>query len=120
MSRRKVNPRSLVNLSPQARLIGKQRLNLTVLPKTAHWLKKRGNASDLVDQMVDLASKGIFSPTALREIELIKTQNKVLETKLNFLQYKLKVLEEKIKKKEFGYRFNNFAEGIKELKEILK
>jgi hypothetical protein len=51
--KRGTNPRSLSNLNPKARLLGKVKLNLTVKPETIAWLKKGGNASAKLDYLVD-------------------------------------------------------------------
>lgn len=52
--KRKTNPRSLENLKlgAEARNQGKQKLNVTLLPKTIRWLKARGNASLAIDDLV--------------------------------------------------------------------
>lgn len=51
---RRINPRSLENLKlgAEARKQGKVRRNTTLLPETIEWLEKRGNVSEMIDQLV--------------------------------------------------------------------
>lgn len=62
---RRINPRSLENLKlgPAACDRNKQRTNLTLLPETVQWLKGRGNASALVDDLVAAAKNGKLKPS---------------------------------------------------------
>jgi hypothetical protein len=57
---RRVSERSLENLKlgAQARYQGKVRQNFTILPQTLEWLKKGGNASQRVDELVAAAKNG--------------------------------------------------------------
>jgi len=57
---RRISERSLENLKlgAQARYQGKVRQNFTILPQTLEWLKKSGNASQRVDELVSSAKNG--------------------------------------------------------------
>lgn len=61
---REMSQASLENLKlgAQARYRDKQKLNLTVLPETKDWLKKSGNASQRVDDLVNAAQAGRLTP----------------------------------------------------------
>lgn len=74
---RQINPRSLENLKlgAKARDKGKIRRNTTLLPETIEWLDKRGNASDLIDQLVQAAKSGELKPNNAHE--QIKTQQEL-------------------------------------------
>jgi vacuolar-type H+-ATPase subunit H len=54
-----LNPNSLENLKlgAEARSQGKVRRNYTVLPETHEWLKSQGNASEMVDRLVEHAKE---------------------------------------------------------------
>jgi hypothetical protein len=60
MPKRNMNPASLENLKMGAasRRQNKVPCNLTLLPETVAWLKKGGNASAKVDEMVGKILKG--------------------------------------------------------------
>lgn len=55
-----MNERSLENLKlgAQARYQGKIRQNVSILPETLEWLKKSGNASSRIDELVKAAKSG--------------------------------------------------------------
>lgn len=57
---RRISERSLENLKlgAEARYQGKERHNFTVLPETLEWLKKGGNASRRIDELVAAAKSG--------------------------------------------------------------
>lgn len=60
---RKMNPRSLANLSPKAASKGgKQNLKVTLLPDTIAWLKRSGNASQRIEDLVAAARSGTLKP----------------------------------------------------------
>jgi hypothetical protein len=118
VGKRGTNARSLANLHPR-RSQSKQDFKVTLLPQTITWLKKRGNASALIDYMVENAAKGLFTPKILEELEMLKAENKALKKRFSEL-YRLRNLEEKIETKINGYKANNFSKGLAELKEILK
>lgn len=61
---RKISEHSLENLKlgAQARYQGKERHNFTVLPETLEWLKKGGNASRRIDELVAAAKSGELKP----------------------------------------------------------
>lgn len=66
----------------------KTRLNVTVLPKTSTWLKKQGNASHTIDELVEVAKAGNFKPTenpSEKIAELIH-ENEELRAKVSQLQ----------------------------------
>jgi hypothetical protein len=52
-SSRKVNSRSLSNLNPKARYLGKVKRTFSLRPETIVWLKKGGNASGKIDYLVE-------------------------------------------------------------------
>jgi hypothetical protein len=118
VNKRGTNARSLANLQPR-RSQGKEKLKLSLLPNTIAWLKKRGNASALIDYMVENAMKGIFTPSLIQEMEALRAENQSLKKRVQEL-YRLRVLSEKIEAKVNGYKSNNFSKGIEEFKEIFK
>ena len=66
----------------------KTRLNVTVLPKTSSWLKKQGNASHTIDELVEVAKAGNFKSTenpSEKIAELIH-ENEELRVKVSELQ----------------------------------
>jgi hypothetical protein len=117
VDKRGTNPRSLANLRPKRR--DKKKLYLTLLPNTISWLKSRGNASSLIDYMVENAAKGLFTPDLLERIEILRAENAMLKKQIKEL-YKLRELEAKIKAKEKGYMTNSFSKGLAQLQEILQ
>jgi hypothetical protein len=96
-------------------LLNKRKLYVTLLPTTIAWLKKRGNASGLIDYMVTQAMNGLFSPSLFEELETLRAENKTLKRQ----SYLLTILMQKIDARVDGYRSNAFGKGIKELKEIV-
>lgn len=66
---RRISERSLENLKlgAQSRYQGKVRHNFTILPETALWLKKGGNASERIDQLVASAKSGDLKPNHTHE-----------------------------------------------------
>lgn len=115
VNKRGTNPNSLKNLRAQARFQGKQDIKVSLLPNTIAWLKKQGNASSLIDYMVQQAMNGLFSPSLFEELEVLRAENKTLQHQC----YRLTVLMQKIDAHADGYRSNAFGKGIKELKEIV-
>lgn len=59
-----MNERSLLNLKlgAQVRYQGKVRHNVSLLPETMEWLKKGGNASQRIDELVAAAKSGELKP----------------------------------------------------------
>jgi predicted nucleic acid-binding protein len=96
-------------------LLDKRKLYVTLLPTTIAWLKKRGNASGLIDYMVAQAIKGLFSPSLFEELEVLRAENLTLKHQ----RYQLTVLMQKIDARVDGYRSNAFSKGIKELKDVV-
>ncbi len=83
MPKRNMNPASLENLKMGAvsRKQNKVPCNLTLLPETVAWLKKGGNASARVDEMVHKILKGELIhrnqlDTALEKIKQLETKDK--------------------------------------------
>jgi hypothetical protein len=116
VDKRGKNARSLANLRPRKQ--EKKYIQVTLLPTTIAWLKKRGNASALIDYMVENAMKGLFTPNLLEEIEALRAENKALKKRVQ-QHYRLRILLEKIETRLDGYRSNAFGKGMKELKEIV-
>lgn len=106
--KKRYNSNSLKGLDPKARYKGKQRIELSLLPDTIIWLKDKGNASGLVDHMVNLAKERNFNPSTI--------EYKIL---LQILELKLLELLEKNKGGEAGYKTNSFGSGLSDLKELL-
>lgn len=83
---RQMNERSLENLKlgAQSRDQGKIRTNCTLLPETLAWLKKRGNASHLIDELVKAAKGGELKPINSHENtsdnEVIKLQATMVQS----------------------------------------
>lgn len=71
---RRISERSLENLKlgAQARYQGKVRQNFTILPQTLEWLKKGGNASQRVDELVAAAKNGELKSNYTHEREIEK------------------------------------------------
>lgn len=87
-----INSRSLENsaLGTSSQAQGKMRLNVTVLPKTSDWLKGRGNASKLIDELVAAAIAENLKPAdnpSEKLAELIR-ENEELKTQLSQLRHK--------------------------------
>jgi uncharacterized coiled-coil DUF342 family protein len=70
---RRINERSLENLKlgAQARYQGKIRQNVSILPETLEWLRKGGNISSRIDEVVKAAKSG--------ELKSDYTQNRKAE-----------------------------------------
>ncbi|WP_155823743.1 hypothetical protein [Gloeocapsa sp. PCC 7428] len=64
MADKQISPRSLENLKLGAlkRYQGKVRCNFTILPETLEWLKRGGNASSRIDQLVAAAKRKELKP----------------------------------------------------------
>jgi tetratricopeptide (TPR) repeat protein len=84
--KRQINPASLENLKlgAQARYQDKQKLNLTVLPGTKDWLKKSGNASQRVDDLVNAAQTGRLTPDNGQPNEMLMELNDLRENCRDF------------------------------------
>lgn len=85
------NSHSLKNLAlgAKSRNQGKQRLNVTVLPKTSNWLKGGGNASKLIDELVEAAIAGdlkLADNSSQKLAELIR-ENEELKAQLSQLRH---------------------------------
>lgn len=83
------NSHSLENLElGTSRSQGKTRLNVTVLPTTSEWLKKYGNASKLIDELVAQASAGDSKPAdhSAEQLEELTRENEELKAALSQLQ----------------------------------
>jgi hypothetical protein len=83
-----LDDRSLENLKlgPIFRDQGKQRFNTTLRPETIAWLKRGGNASQRIEDLVDAARSGYLqgfqvdkTTDANNELEKLKTQVAELE-----------------------------------------
>jgi type IV secretory pathway VirB10-like protein len=66
----------------------KTRLNVTVLPKTSKWLKQRGNASQLIDELVAQAIAGDLksSDHPSQKLEELTRENEELKSALSHLE----------------------------------
>ncbi len=64
------------------------RLNVTVLPTTSSWLKGRGNASQMIDQLVEAAIVGNLKPAdqPLQKLEELMRENSELKATLSQMQ----------------------------------
>lgn len=93
---KRISERSLENLKlgAQARYQGKVRQNFTILPQTLEWLKKGGNASGRVDELVAAAKNGELKSSYIheREIEKNLTSSSVYNQK-NDLKVELEQLK---------------------------
>lgn len=68
----------------------KTRLNVTVLPQTSDWLKERGNASQMIDELVAAAVDADFnSALAEQQLEKLQSENSQLKDQLSQLQKEL-------------------------------
>lgn len=87
------NSHSLENLEsgPSSRTQAKTRLNVTVLPGTSNWLKGRGNASQMIDELVAAAIDGKIKTAdhLSQQLEELNRENSELKTQLNQLQSQL-------------------------------
>jgi tellurite resistance protein len=83
---RQMSERSLENLKlgAIARDQGKIRTNCTLLPETLEWLKKHGNASHLIDELVKAAKSGELKPVNSHENtsenEVVKLQGAMVQS----------------------------------------
>lgn len=137
--KRTMNPNSLKNLElgAKARYQGKVKATLTLLPTTLSWLKGKGNASRLIDEMVEAARAGQFKPadrdsSQSGELEKLRRELKELRQELERLRLEssntyqenlnLKTaivqLQEKTQNRERGYRSNGAGQLIKELQSL--
>jgi len=88
---RKLREMEDLDLGASSRAQGKIRLNVTVLPKTSNWLKGRGNASQMIDQLVEEAIAGntkTADPTS-EKLEELTREHEQLKAELNKLQNQL-------------------------------
>jgi hypothetical protein len=91
-----LDDRSLENLKlgPIFRDQGKQRFNTTLRPETIAWLKRGGNASQRIEDLVDAARSGylqgfqVDKTDANDELEKLKTQVAELEAQVAQLEGK--------------------------------
>jgi len=96
-----LDDRSLENLKlgPIFRDQGKQRFNTTLRPETIAWLKRGGNASQRIEDLVDAARSGYFQgfqvdkTDANDELEKLKTQVAELEAQVAQLEGQSSALE---------------------------
>jgi len=84
------NTQSIENVASEAssRAQAKTRLNVTVLPKTSNWLKERGNASQMIDELVASAIDGNLNPAEhlSQQIEELQSENLELKAQISQLQ----------------------------------
>lgn len=101
-----MNERSLENLKLGAasRYQGKIRQNVSILPETLEWLKKGGNASSRIDELVRAAKSGYlkseytqhrkaeeqpYSDNVYKQIQELKTEIERLRQERDHLQQEL-------------------------------
>lgn len=77
-----------VDLEASSREQRKLRLNVTVLPTTSNWLKGRGNASLMIDELVEAAIVGNLEPAdhPLEKLEELIRENSELKAAVSQLQ----------------------------------
>ncbi|MGL5881382.1 MAG: hypothetical protein ACRC2V_26930 [Xenococcaceae cyanobacterium] len=99
--------------------MGKMQIKLTLKPENIKWLKAEGNASALVDYLVEFARN---EHKALKdENQRLKEQAK--KDKKAYLKEIIAPLNDIVAKSdrsETGYRSNAFGKGLKALKELLE
>jgi hypothetical protein len=108
---RRISERSLENLKlgAQARYQGKVRQNFTILPQTLEWLKKGGNASQRVDELVAAAMSGELKSSYTHEREAEKNlPSSNVYNQINDLKVELEQLK------------TDQAQAVNILKEALK
>jgi hypothetical protein len=98
-----LDERSLENLKlgPLFRDQGKQRFNTTLRPETIAWLKRGGNASQRIEDLVDAARSGYLksfqvdktSDASSDELEKLKSQVAELEAQVAELEGQPSALE---------------------------
>jgi len=98
-----LDDRSLENLKlgPIFRDQGKQRFNTTLRPETIAWLKRGGNASQRIEDLVDAARSGYLqgfqvdktTDTSSDELEKLKTQVAELKAQVAQLEGQPSALE---------------------------
>jgi hypothetical protein len=96
-----LDDRSLENLKlgPIFRDQGKQRFNTTLRPETIAWLKRGGNASQRIEDLVDAARSGYLQGFQVDktdtndELEKLKTQAAELEAQVAQLEGQPSALE---------------------------
>lgn len=88
---RQVSERSLENLKlgAKSRDKGKQRHNFTVLPETVQWLKETGNASSMIDILVDAAKDKSLVSNNTHDQKVQVTSNDVYEQNIKDLEVSL-------------------------------
>ena len=101
---RRVSDRSLENLKlgAKARYQGKVRQNVTILPDSLEWLKKGGNVSGRIDQLVEAAKAGELVPnnTHYRNSENRLVSNDVYQQKIETLENEAERLRSQVAKLE--------------------
>ena len=110
-----LDERSLENLKlgPIFRDQGKQRFNTTLRPETITWLKRGGNASQRIEDLVDAARSGYlqgFQVDKTTELEKLKTQVAELEAQvaqLEGLPSPLELVEEYLAEHELTERIKD-------------
>lgn len=94
---RQINERSLENLKlgAQARYQGKVRHNVSLLPETMEWLKKGGNASQRIDELVKAAknSDSKSDYTQNRKVE-DRQDSSIVYNQINQLKTELEQLRQ--------------------------
>lgn len=134
--KRTMNPNSLKNLElgAKTRYQGKVKATLTLLPDTLSWLKGKGNASRLVDEMVKAARAGQFKPIEsdrpkfgqldalksendelYREIEKLRSEVKYASIKVMEFRELMSPVAQAIRIKKSGYQRNSAGKLIKEI-----
>jgi hypothetical protein len=106
-----LDDRSLENLKlgPIFRDQGKQRFNTTLRPETIAWLKRGGNASQRIEDLVDAARSGylqgfqVDKTDANDELEKLKTQVAELEGQPSALE----LIDEYLAEHELTERIKN-------------
>lgn len=110
---RRISDRSLENLKlgAKARYQGKVRQNFTILPDSLEWLKKRGNASSQIDQLVEAAKAGELKSSNTHDTkdEEKLVSNRVYEQKIETLEKQaeelrsqLAFIQEELARREAG------------------
>lgn len=108
---RQINERSLENLKlgAQARYQGKVRHNVSLLPETMEWLKKGGNASQRIDELVKAAKNGELKSdyTQNRKVEEQQSSN-IVYNQIEQLEAEIRQLQSQVENLEGE---NNFQES---------
>ena len=124
------NSQPLENLASEtaARVQTKTRLSVTVLPETSSWLKERGNASHVIDELVATAIDGHLSPSEQlsQQLEEVNLENSELKAQLMQMRKQLEspkdyqaIREKVLASLKLGRQASGYRSAVKALNRFI-